>query len=42
VRYGWADAPEDINLYNLDGFPASPFRTDKWPLVTESAGFYKK
>jgi sialate O-acetylesterase len=42
VRYGWANAPEDINLYNLDGFPASPFRTDKWPLVTESAGFYKK
>jgi sialate O-acetylesterase len=42
VRYGWANAPEDINLYNLDGFPAPPFRTDKWPLVTESAGFYKK
>jgi len=42
VRYGWANAPEDINLYNLDGFPASPFRTDTWPLVTESAGFYKK
>lgn len=31
VRYGWADLP-DLNLFNLDGFPASPFRTDEWPL----------
>jgi len=29
VRYAWADSP-DCNLYNLDGFPASPFRTDDW------------
>lgn len=29
VRYGWADNPE-CNLYNLSGFPASPFRTDEW------------
>jgi len=42
VRYGWSNAPEDINLYNADGFPASPFRTDNWPGVTDSAGFYKK
>jgi sialate O-acetylesterase len=42
VRYGWNNAPEDINLYNVDGFPASPFRTDDWPRVTESAGFFKK
>lgn len=25
--YGWANVP-DINLYNKDGLPASPFRTD--------------
>lgn len=31
VRYGWADLPE-VNLFNRDGFPASPFRTDEWPL----------
>jgi len=42
VRYGWSNAPEDINLFNADGFPASPFRTDNWPGVTDSAGFYKK
>lgn len=27
VRYGWANVPE-INLFNKDGLPASPFRTD--------------
>lgn len=34
VRYGWADAPEDANLFNSEGLPASPFRTDAWPGVT--------
>lgn len=28
VRYAWADNPEEANLYNKEGFPASPFRTD--------------
>jgi len=28
VRYAWADNPEDANLYNKEGLPASPFRTD--------------
>lgn len=28
VRYGWADNPEGLNLYNMEGLPASPFRTD--------------
>ncbi len=41
VRYGWSNAPEDINLYNADGFPASPFRTDNWPGVTDTVRFYK-
>jgi sialate O-acetylesterase len=27
VRYGWANVP-DVNLYNVEGLPASPFRTD--------------
>jgi sialate O-acetylesterase len=35
VRYGWADNPDDVNLYNAEGLPASPFRTDDWPGVTE-------
>ncbi len=29
VRYGWDNVP-DINLYNKEDLPASPFRTDKW------------
>ena len=28
VRYAWADSPVSANLYNANGFPASPFRTD--------------
>jgi sialate O-acetylesterase len=42
VRYGWSNAPVDINLFNLDGFPASPFRTDSWPGVTDSVRFFKE
>ena len=30
VRYGWANSPR-CNLYNKEGLPASPFRTDTWP-----------
>lgn len=30
VRYAWADNPDGANLYNLEGLPASPFRTDSW------------
>ncbi|MGW8314934.1 MAG: sialate O-acetylesterase [Bacteroidales bacterium] len=29
VRYAWADNPEFANLYNKEGLPASPFRTDQ-------------
>lgn len=29
VRYAWADNP-DCNLFNGEGLPASPFRTDDW------------
>jgi sialate O-acetylesterase len=42
VRYGWSNAPEGINLYNADGFPASPFRTDNWPGLTDSVRFFNK
>ena len=34
VRYAWADNPENPNLYNKEGLPASPFRTDE-PLTPE-------
>lgn len=30
VRYAWANNPQDANLYNEEGLPASPFRTDEW------------
>jgi sialate O-acetylesterase len=34
ARYAWADNPL-CNLYNQAGLPASPFRTDNWPGVTD-------
>ena len=30
VRYGYTMNPRGANLYNKDGIPASPFRTDNW------------
>jgi sialate O-acetylesterase len=30
VRYAWADHPLGCNLFNRNGLPASPFRTDAW------------
>jgi len=33
VRYGWADYPV-VNLFSRDGLPASPFRTDVFPITT--------
>lgn len=33
VRFGWNYTPFH-NLYNKDGLPASPFRTDDWPGAT--------
>ncbi|HSD66347.1 MAG TPA: family 43 glycosylhydrolase, partial [Vicinamibacteria bacterium] len=33
VRYAWADNPE-ATLRNGAGLPASPFRTDDWPMLT--------
>jgi sialate O-acetylesterase len=33
VRYGWADCPV-VNLFNAEGLPASPFRTDDWTMIT--------
>jgi sialate O-acetylesterase len=33
VRFGWADYPV-VNLWNGAGLPATPFRTDDFPLTT--------
>jgi sialate O-acetylesterase len=32
VRYAWSTGPE-ANLYNKEGLPAAPFRSDSWVLV---------
>ena len=37
VRYGWANFP-DGNLFNQEGLPASPFRTDDFRLPTQPTG----
>jgi sialate O-acetylesterase len=39
VRYGWADDMPEVNLYNKEGFPASPFRTDTWKGITEEVKY---
>jgi sialate O-acetylesterase len=39
VRYGWADDAGENNLFNKEGFPAAPFRTDDWTGITEKVKF---
>ena len=39
VRYGWMDDAGEANLFNTEGFPASPFRTDQWKGITEGEKF---
>lgn len=33
VRYAWSMNPAGANLYNKQGLPAAPFRTDDWPVA---------
>ena len=35
VRYAWGDSPI-CNLHNWEGLPASPFRTDNWPGISNT------
>ncbi len=39
VRYGWADDNLEDNLFNVEGFPAAPFRTDDWKGITEGVKY---
>ena len=39
VRFGWMDDAAADNLFNKEGFPAGPFRTDDWPGITENKKF---
>jgi sialate O-acetylesterase len=41
VRYAWADNPGVLNLYNKEGLPAAPFRTDDWIQPKKAAGSSK-
>jgi sialate O-acetylesterase len=34
IRYAWGDSPI-CNLRNKEGLPASPFRSDDWPGITQ-------
>jgi len=35
VRYAWTNAPVEANLFNKEGYPVGPFRSDDWKGVTE-------
>ncbi len=35
VRFGWANCPL-VDFWNKDGLPASPFRTDDFPMITRA------
>jgi len=38
ARYAWSMNPSQRNLlYNQEGLPAAPFRTDDWPLMNKDA-----
>ena len=39
VRYAWANAPIDANLFNSSGLPAVPFRTDDYRAITFTQKF---
>ena len=39
VRFGWIGDASDNNLFNQEGFPAVPFRTDDWKMVTRDAKY---
>ncbi|RYD92153.1 MAG: sialate O-acetylesterase, partial [Sphingobacteriales bacterium] len=39
VRYAWADDVSDANVFNSDGYPLAPFRTDNWKGITETARY---
>ncbi len=39
VHYGWADDASAGNLYNKEGFPAEPFRTDDWKTLSKKVKY---
>ena len=39
VRFAWSINPNEFNLYNKEGLPAIPFRTDDWRGITDGKSF---
>jgi sialate O-acetylesterase len=39
VHFGWMGDASECNLFNKEGFPAIPFRTDKWIMATRKAKY---
>jgi sialate O-acetylesterase len=39
IRFGWVGDASECNLFNNEGFPTIPFRTDDWKLSTEKEKF---
>jgi len=39
IHLGWADDASDDNLYNKEGFPAVPFRTDEWKSIMKESKY---
>ncbi len=39
IRFGWIGDASACNLFNREGFPAVPFRTDDWKTITKDAEY---
>ena len=39
VRFSWADDAGESNLFNKEGLPATPFRTDNWKGITDEVKY---
>lgn len=35
VHFSWIGDASESNLFNIEGFPAEPFRTDEWKTITK-------
>jgi len=40
VRYAWEDDASNANLFNKEGYPTAPFRTDDWPAITPAIKYH--
>lgn len=39
IRYSWMGDATESNLFNKEGFPAVPFRTDDWKTITKDVKY---